>query len=98
MPSTFSGPRLTESASAQPLFRTGQPLPLGIREPRAFTAELVTENSVLLLEILDHLLLVSTKPSGEKNDQELQRQRCHRETLPRLRAPEIGVRHECSTC
>ena len=75
------GRDLSEPASAQPLCRTGKPTPLGIREPQAFAAELVTENSVLFLEILDHLLLVAAKPSGEKNDQQLQRQRCHRETL-----------------
>jgi len=77
------GRDLSEPASAQPLCGTGQPTPLGIREPQAFPTELIAENPVLLLQILDHLVLVSAQPSGEKNDQELQTQGRHRETLAR---------------
>ena len=52
-------------------------------------AELRAENTVtrnlrfLLLEILDHFLLVSIQPTGQKNKSELQLQRCHRITLAR---------------
>jgi hypothetical protein len=73
-----------------------EPASLCVGESNSLSAELVTENSVtrklrfLLLEILDHFLLVAAQPAGEKKDQELQRQRCHREMRARPGRARIG--------
>jgi hypothetical protein len=51
---------------------------LCVGEPETLSAELLTQNAILLLEILDRLLLVPAKPTGQQNDEEWQRQRRHR--------------------
>ncbi len=62
---------------------------LDIGEPEACPSQLRAENTVLLLEVLDHLLLVAIHPAGEGQDQELQREAIHGSRLPD-RGAEIG--------
>jgi hypothetical protein len=77
------GGDLSETTSAQLLRLPGKLAALCVGEPDTLTAELLTKNAVLLLEILDRLLLVAAQPAGQQNDEILQRQRRHRHTLAR---------------
>jgi len=40
---------------------------LRVGESETLSAELLAENEILLLQILDHSLLVSAQPSGDQN-------------------------------
>ena len=44
-----------------------------IGEPKSLSAELVPQGSVFLLELFDHVLLVSIDPASEDQPQKLQR-------------------------
>ena len=62
---------------------------LCVGKPETPSTKLLAESAVLLLEILDHLLLVAAKTAGQKNSEEFQRQRRHRKTLARPVRAEI---------
>jgi hypothetical protein len=79
----------SEAATTKALRFSRQSTPLGMREPQAFLVELLAENAVLPLEMLDHLLLVAAEPYSQQRHEELQRQRCHRETPARPGSAEI---------
>ncbi|MBW2498776.1 MAG: hypothetical protein JRF61_15980 [Deltaproteobacteria bacterium] len=74
---------LSELASAQAFHAARKPAGLGVRELKALSAEPLSKNTVLLLQILDHFLLVSVQSSGQQDESELQRHGCHRVTLAR---------------
>jgi hypothetical protein len=73
----------SESARTKALRFSRQSTSLRVRKPKALSTDLLPENAVLLLQVFDDLLLVPTQPTGKQNKSELQRQRCHRETLAR---------------
>ena len=54
-----------------------------VTEPEALSSELLTEDAVLLLEVLDRLLLVTVHPAGDEQHQELQREPVHESRLTR---------------
>jgi hypothetical protein len=62
-----------EPSSANLLGLRGEPSTLLIGKPKSLSAELGAQGSVLLLEIFDHVLLVSIDPASEDQHQELQR-------------------------
>jgi hypothetical protein len=68
------------------LCSSGKTPALYLGESNAFSAQLLSKNAVLLLEILDHLVLVAIHPSGEGVHQELQREPIHGSRLARARA------------
>ena len=59
----------------------GESAALGVGQPKRSTAELLAEDAILLSQIVDQILLVAIQPSGQGEDEELQRMG-HR---PRLR-------------
>jgi hypothetical protein len=62
------GRDVSEPATTKAFRFSCQSASLSIREPKAFPAELFRENAVLLLQILDHFLLVSIHLSGQQNE------------------------------
>jgi hypothetical protein len=56
---------------------------LNVGEPEAFASKLRVKKAVLLLEILDHFMLVTVRPAGEDQHQELQREPIHESKLTR---------------
>ena len=63
------------SADLLSLYRKPSTLRIGEAEP--LPAELLPQGSIFLLEIFDHVLLVSIDPASEDQHQKLQRQRVH---------------------
>jgi hypothetical protein len=56
---------------------------LNVGEPEAFASKLRAKKAVLLLEILDHLLVVTVRPAGEDQHQEPQWEPIHESRLTR---------------
>ena len=69
---------LGEPFSADLLGLRGETSALLVGESQSFSAQLLPQGSVFLLEILGHVLLVATDPACEDQHQELQRQSVHR--------------------
>jgi hypothetical protein len=46
-----------------------EPTALVVRQPEAAALHLLSENAVLLYEVLDSVLLVAIYPSGERHEQ-----------------------------
>ena len=57
-----------QALPAHGLCRKGEPSPLRIGKPKSFGSELLTEDTILGLEIIDGFLLVSVYPAGERRD------------------------------
>jgi hypothetical protein len=67
------------SVSAPHLLRSlGESPSLKVGEAKASTAQLLSEDSVLLLEIVDHVLLSTVHPAGKNQYQELMRESVQR--------------------
>ncbi len=56
-------------------------------EAESLSAQLLAQGSVFLLEIFDHVLLVSVDPASEDQHQKLNRKSVH---LPESRSPNLG--------
>jgi hypothetical protein len=50
-----------------------QATPLTIHQPQPSTAELGSQDAILLHQISDHVLLTSTEPTGESREEDLKR-------------------------
>jgi hypothetical protein len=75
---SHQGLDLGEPFSADLLGLRGETPALLIGESQSFSAYLLPQRSILLLEIIDDLLLMATDSAGEDQHQELQRQSVHR--------------------
>src|SRR5262245_9697471 len=57
-------------ASAQPMSLRCEPAALVVRQPEALALQLLSEDVVLLYEILDDALLLAINPSSERHEQQ----------------------------
>jgi len=81
---------LLQGAAAERFALRREPATLGIGESQTPAAELLSQDAVLLLEILDDLELAAVHPAREHEQQELERgDRHHRRSY---RAEKIPVR------
>jgi hypothetical protein len=71
------------SADLRSIHREPSTLLIGEAEP--LPAELLPQGSVFLLEIFDHVLLVSIDPASEDQHQKLQRQSVHQSKFRRAK-------------
>jgi len=69
----------------------GESPALGVGEAQAPTAEMLTQDAVLLLEVRDDLGLVAVHPAREHHEQELQRCDRHRQRSDRAEPGAVGV-------
>jgi hypothetical protein len=60
-----------QEPSAQPMPLRREPAALVVRQSEALALQLLSENVVLLYEVLDEVLLVAVNPSGERHEQQL---------------------------
>ena len=67
-----------ERLTAECLRFDRQPAPLGIGEVKALAAKVLPEDSILLPQILDHILLAPIHPAGQGRQQKLKWKRVHR--------------------
>jgi hypothetical protein len=67
---------LAKAPSADELGSASKPDSLGVGKAPGFAAQLFEEHTILLLEKLDHRLLVSIHPAGDGNKEELELS-CH---------------------
>src|SRR5262245_53543074 len=76
---------LFENPPAEPFGFGGKPPPLAIRKSKAATCELLPENTILLDEILDDMLLPLVHPTGHGNDEKRKwiQSRLHRRSVSR---------------
>jgi hypothetical protein len=71
---------------------------LSIGEAQSLAAQLLTERSVLFLEIFNHVLLVSIDPAGEDQHQKkLQWQTIHQPDLRSAMPGEMGEKRRSGT-
>jgi hypothetical protein len=68
---------LEEPSSANLLGLRRESSALLIGKPKSLSVQLRAQGSVFLLELFDHILLVSIHPTSEDQHQELQRQSVH---------------------
>ena len=66
-----------ELLTTHPLRAFGETPPLNIGEAKAPSNQLLSEGSVLFLEIVDHVLLSPIHPAGQNQCQELKRESVH---------------------
>ena len=81
---------LEEPSSADPLGHYGESAALVIGKPESLSGQLRAQDSVFLLEILDHILLVSIDPDSEDQHQKLQRQSVHQAELRPAKPEKMG--------
>jgi hypothetical protein len=81
---------LEEPFSADFLCHHRESSALLIGEAEPLPAELLPQGSVFLLEIFDHVLLVSIYPASEDQHQKLQRQSVHQSESRPAKLEEMG--------
>ena len=75
--------KLAKATAADGLAPSSETATLSVRETKALVAKVFTEDFVLFLKLLKHNALLSSKPAGDKRDDEMQRPDLHQETLAR---------------
>ena len=65
------GGNLVQRFSTQSLGLDGEPAALNVREPESFAAKLCSEHTVLLLEVVDHGLLIAVDAASQTEQYEL---------------------------
>ena len=81
---------LEEPSSANPLGLYGKSPALLISKPELLSGQLRAQDSVSLLEILDHILQVSIDPTSEDQHQKLPRQSVHQADLRPAKLEKMG--------
>ena len=64
---------LGEDSPAELLPAYGEPTPLCVGQAERTTAQLLSEDSILLTEIVDQIFLVTVESAGDGEDEEVQR-------------------------
>ena len=64
------GPHLRQHSPTECEGFRGQADPLIVRKPEPPRSELLTENAILLLQIVDDVALVLIDPAGQRDEQE----------------------------
>jgi hypothetical protein len=82
---------LPKAAPADELGFARQPDALGVGEALGFATELFQENAIFFLEVIDHSLLVSAHPAGDRDEQELELRRHRVENLSKVLVAQSSI-------
>lgn len=77
-------PDLTEPSPVDRMRDPRQPGSLSVREPEGLPAQLLAKDVVLGEQVGDYLLVLAVHPPSQHENEELQRERHHRDTLARM--------------
>src|ERR1017187_5166805 len=85
-----------KAAPADELGFARQPDALGVGEAPGFDTVLFQENAIFFLEVIDHSLLVSAHPTGNRDEEELKLRRHKVEILSKVTVAQSSIRRRLS--